>query len=537
MKGGLSKEEARLAVDAMFEDKARVRMAKAEGAVVNEEKAMAQAWAVRMDEARAAAAVARKQAAVNILRRQALEERISVIKAEGFTGMDAIEALLVGSNRRFTGARNSIDAARMALKKDFLGGLFNDLEATNTPIQNLFRDEGFSADVVREIISPGGTNNAEARRVAEVMSRHMEKARLRMNEAGASIGKLDGYIPQSHDAWKLTAGQRDGRSARQGWIEGIRDRLDPAKTFGMDAAEAATPEGAAEVTRILSAIYDNITLGRDIGPTAVERGERTGAPNLANKLARHRVLHFKDADAFLAYHAEYGRGGALTGVLTHLDTAARSTALLETLGTNPETMLKSIIAGETRELREATAGGDIGRREMQALKRLQEAQDLKGNSQVAAWWKELTGEANWPTNLGIARYTAMARAVQSMSKLGFATISAIADLPNKAMNMRVHGSSWPRALLEGFSQYFESYTGDKRRLALDLGAFVDDVGNDLRLRWDMSETMPGRLAGLQDRFFRRSFYGKTLSVKAWRIFFIRRAYVGLIGYLRELLHG
>ncbi|MDR2054780.1 MAG: hypothetical protein LBQ10_02795 [Desulfovibrio sp.] len=455
MKGGLGRIEAEAAVNALFEDKGRVLAARAEGKIVNAEKALAEAWAVRMDEGRAAVAIARKQAAVNILRRREIDARFAAVKAEGFTSMDALEALLVGSNKRFTGARDSIDSRRRAVRADFLGPLFNELEAVGAPVKKLFEDEAFNADVVREIyeggqgaqsatranaeggtaLPPGererakGSVDATARRVAGILSRYLEQSRLRQNEAGASIGRLDGYLPQSHDAWKLI----QGKDARARWLALITDKLDLERSFGIDAETAATPEGRARVREILNDVYDNITMGRDM-VTAAEKGRRTGPANLANRLARHRVLHFRDADAFMAYHAEYGKGHVLTGVLGHLDAAARNISLMEALGPNPEAMLKSVIAREARMLRETvssrgaappdsprvrdgrspipSAGGDVGEAHLKGLKDLQTAGALK-EGKVAAWWAELTGEANSPVSLGLARYGAVARAVMS----------------------------------------------------------------------------------------------------------------------------
>jgi hypothetical protein len=502
MRGGLSKGEAEAAVQALFADKAKVQAARAEGKISNEIQALAGRWSERMEHARIETAIMRKQAAINMLRRRDLNARQEGVKAEGYSGMDGIEALLVGSEKRFPGARDSVDAARVAVKKDFLGGLISDLEALDAggqPVRGLLETDAFNADVVREVIKPGGTGDTLARQVADILSRHMEKARLRMNAAGASIGKLVGYLPQSHDAWKLTRGE----DARARWIASIRDKLDLERSFETDAATAATAEGRARITEVLSHIYDNITLGRDTGPTATERGARTGPANLAGRLARHRVLHFKDADAFLAYHAEYGRGGVLTGVLAHLDNAARSTALMEKLGTNPEMMLQSLIAQETRLLREKQAGGAVGKAETQALKDLQTAQGLK-HGKVAAWWAELTGEANWPANTSAARIFAVARATQSLGKLGGAALSAVADVFNVSMNIRVHGVSWPEALRQGISLYFKQYSGQEREIARQVGGFIDDVGAEMRLRWDVHEALPGKLAGIQDKFFKWS---------------------------------
>jgi hypothetical protein len=188
MKGGLTRQEAELAVNALFEDKTKVQAARTEGKIVNAERAMAEAWAVRMDEAKAAAAVARQRATGNVLRRRKLEARFAAARAEGFTGMDALEALLVGSNKRFTGARNSIDAARIALKKDFLGALWNDLEkiAGATPARDiLLKDQGFTADVAREIVTPGGAKDATAR---AVLAQTAQQARHALPELAGRFG-------------------------------------------------------------------------------------------------------------------------------------------------------------------------------------------------------------------------------------------------------------------------------------------------------------------------------------------------------------
>lgn len=506
MKGGLSKAEAETAVSAMFEDKRLARAAVARGAEVSEEAALAKAWAVRMDDAAAAAAIARKRAAVNALRRDALESGLARVKEQGGTAYDFLEGLMVGSNKRFEGARNSIANSITALRRDFQGALINDLEALETrgvPARKLLlMDEGFGKDVVREVITPDSTGDADARAVADLLSRHMEKARLRMNEAGASIGRLEGYMPQSHDAWKMTSG---GAKAAPRWIDFIRERLDTEKTFGLDAAAAATPEGQTKIQDFLTATWDNILMGKD-RVTAAEKGERTGPASLADRVARHRVLHFKDADAYMEYQATYGRGSALTGVLDHLSGAARSTALMERLGTNPEMMLQSLMAQETRELRAAEAGGTAGREEMKALARLKQglAQGA-GINNIGNWWAVLSGQVSVPVNVGAARACAVLRTLEGTGKLGGAALSAVTDAPTKAAGMRVHGLSWPEAMARSVAQYFQGY-GDKNKKALcrDMGVMLDDTLGEMRLRWNEADDLPAVAAKWQDRFFRWS---------------------------------
>ncbi|MDR2800879.1 MAG: hypothetical protein LBB52_06400, partial [Desulfovibrio sp.] len=468
----------------------------AEGRLDNIGAALADAWAQRMEREKLNALVRRRDAARNIIIRNNLDTFREQVKAEGFTGMDALEAVLVGSNKRFTGARNSIDANRIAIKRDFMGGMINELERIEgnggMALRKLLdTDREFNRNIVREVISPNSTGNATARAVADVFSRHLEKTRLRQNAAGANIGWIEGYLPQSHDAWKMTA----GTNARQKWINNILGRLDVERSFGAVSEQ--------ELTDILSRVYDDITLGKaDLAPA--ERGISTTGGREANRSERHRVLHFKDADSWMAYHERYGRGHVLDGVFRHMDRAARSVALMESLGSNPERMLRSIIAEEIRELREKSAGGEVGKAELKALVDLQAAEGLK-QGKVMAWWMELTGEANAPGNPTAARVMAIARAVQSMSKLGGAALSAVGDVYVKAMNIRTNsGLNWAEAVMEALAQYFRAYNGQERKLAREFGAFINDVSGEIRLRWDMNESIPGKLAAVQDKLFRWS---------------------------------
>ena len=80
----------------------------------------------------------------------------------------------------------------------------------------------------------------------------------------------------------------------------------------------------------------------------------------------------------------------------------------------------------------------------------------------------------------------------------------MADVFVKAMNMRVHGLSWGEALVESTAQYFKRYGGQEREAARQVGAFVDAVSAEMRLRWDVNESLPGKVADLQDKLFRWS---------------------------------
>jgi hypothetical protein len=98
----------------------------------------------------------------------------------------------------------------------------------------------------------------------------------------------------------------------------------------------------------------------------------------------------------------------------------------------------------------------------------------------------------------------IARATQSLAKLGGASLSAIADVFVTAMNMRHNGISWPQAVATALGNYTKSYKGKEKMVARSIGAFVDDIAGEMRIRWDVNEALPGKMAALQDKFFRWS---------------------------------
>ncbi|STU35383.1 Uncharacterised protein [Klebsiella pneumoniae] len=81
------------------------------------------------------------------------------------------------------------------------------------------RSDAFFADVVREIYGTD-TGNATAKSFAQKWSATMDGYREARNRAGGTVGKLDNYAPQSHDA---TVMQRVGKPA---WVSFMMKNLD-----------------------------------------------------------------------------------------------------------------------------------------------------------------------------------------------------------------------------------------------------------------------------------------------------------------------
>lgn len=362
-----------------------------------------------------AARVARRQAAIAIVKRAQVEQFITDVQAQGYSFTDALEALLVGSNERFSGSRESVSRKRGAIKALWSGSLAKELDATGmVPLLN--KDRTFGEGVMREMIEPGSTGNKDMRTCADIFSRYLEEFRQRLNEVGADIGKLDNYAPQSHDEAKIL------KAGLQQWHDAIIGKIDWERTL-----PDSTPE---QRSAFLSNVYMGITTG--IPSKSEERPSGPLRPrNLANSLAKERVLHFRDAESAVAYHKEFGQGTIVTAVLNRLQGSANKLALMQTFGPNPEAMLTSLIDGEAQRLKHALADKDA--------KKVADLWTMRGDGKVANWYKALSGEMGTPGNLTAARIFACARGIISMAKLGGAVLSSFADIPVKAMALRHNG--------------------------------------------------------------------------------------------------
>lgn len=185
-------------------------------------------------------------------------------------------------------------------------------------------------NIVRELFGEA-SNDPRAKALADAWTRTAEGLRVRGNAAGMAIGKLDKWgLPQSHSPEALlTIGE-------EAWVRYLmRDGvLDRAKMISQATGKALDD---AELEKGLREAWKNITtdgwIERDPSYAAFGRGA------LAKRRdEHHRFIHFKSADAWLAYHREFKAGDPFEAMMSHLSVMARDIATLEIFGPNPETM-------------------------------------------------------------------------------------------------------------------------------------------------------------------------------------------------------
>ncbi|WP_312631612.1 hypothetical protein [Pantoea piersonii] len=424
-----------------------------------------------------------KLAAVIEARNKALNTRIAAERLaflrDSFSDRPDIglSAILVGRNEARTGSRSSASAEQFQLRSKYLSGLNHDLE---------------QADVLKFLAA--GTNDAEVAdamwrlgkgediaglrpeslKIAQIITKWQEAARIDANKAGAWIRKTPGYIArQGHDMMKIRA------AGYESWKNSILPRLDNA-TF----------EGVADRDAFLRNVYDGLASGVHLSSEKPDwmKGFK-GSQNVAKRASQERVLHFKDGLSWHEYNQQFGVGSLREAVYGGLEASSRSTGLMRILGTNPENMVDYLADTISRDLQ----GNERGLRAFTDARR----------SQIKNQMAEVTGKTNIPGSTSLARLGSITRSVDSMIKLGGATISSFNDLASNALELRYQGKNFMQALSESVQGRLKRFNSDEQKQILSsLGVYADSMRDEILQRFSGDVTIPGKVARMQRQFFR-----------------------------------
>lgn len=391
---------------------------------------------------------------------------------------EGLKALMVGSVKSKVGSKLSIDAQGKALANKYLGRLIHDLEKNDLLVH--FSNGHMDDDIARELFEikpegqPGITNNPVAQEIAAVIHKYQMTAIKRANDAGAYIQARPGYMfRQSHDMEKLR------KAGYEQWKQFIIDKLDVDATFrGADAEE------------FLKGAY----LGLSTGLHKRFKGDSEsnflhgfkGPANLAKKMSQERILHFKDADSFMAYNEQYGTQDLRESITSSLEHMARNTALMEGLGTNPVATFDRMVTELKIKYRDNP-----------------KMYDELSKKNLTNMLKEIDGTTRIPANVSLAKIGAITRSIQNMAKLGGAVVSSITDIPNQAAELRYQGMPLLKSYGETIANVFKG-RGDleRKEIARLLGIGFDGIIGDTTARFGAQDTLPGTMAKLQQRFFK-----------------------------------
>lgn len=316
---------------------------------------------------------------------------------------------------------------------------------------------------VREVFTKadGSTGNPAAQRAARAWEDTAEALRQRFNAAGGDVRKLMyGYLPQVHDAARVL------KAGIETWVRDVLPMVDRSRYTNPDGR----PMSDADLGKALEQAWR--TIASD-GVNKLEPGVFRGESALANAGSQARVIHFKDADAYVQYLGKYASGSVFDALSGHIDYMARNVGLVETFGPNP--------AATFRMLHDtAKQGGGSDR------------VALLMNTEQA--WQTLTTEINSPLSQTAARIGQGLRNVQTFGKLGGALLSSVTDLPTFMITIGYHRLGF----WQGAVNLVRAFGPETRAYADRAGLISESLMSDMN-RWsgeNLGQGWTGRLANM-----------------------------------------
>ena len=436
-----------------------------------------------------AAAIEQRQRLLNIQAKERIFSHLSNFKDRAL----GLRALLGGTMQYIKSSRRSVDAIGKAHSTRYVTNLIRHLEEED--VFEEFVSGKIDDHIARELyeIKPGGksgaSGNPAAEKIARIIFEQQDRAISANNRHGAWIRKLPDYIMrQSHNPVKI---RRDGFEK---WYNSIIDTVDMDRTMAnIDVDD-------------MKAFWKNVYNGLITGIHLKHRGEDfaddiikgfTGPSNLAKRMSEaHRIIHFKDSDAFMKYNRAYGTKTLRETIVLSLDHFGKNQALLEVLGPNPRAMLESIVDSE---LRSAKARGDI--------KAMEEFGKMSRGKNDMLWhlMAEVDGTTRIPGDVRAAHISSTVRNIQNMAKLGMATLSSITDIPNQVAELKYQGINRFKGYSIALENLFKGRgmkKSDRRAVAQMLGVGMDGIIGNTISRFSSDDLTPGMFAKAQQAYFK-----------------------------------
>ncbi len=419
----------------------------------------------------------------------------------------AILATLEGDSRMrgVQGAGQAVYADYQGLSQYWTQSLMSEMEKVDPNIEKLFsKDPTLNENVVREMWeirsdgsgNPGITGDSRAKKIAELFSKMSEETRTRLNDAGADIGKLDGWVPRRHDYEKMVLAGRDG------WIADIRSKLDIERSFPWVKNED-------ELLEALGETYDNLVTGiHEINDLPGLNDAVAPSPaNIAKRMGKTRKLHFTDSGSELEYLKKYaGAYNIAETMFSHLDRSARTASLMERLGPNPDNTIISVIDQVKEGLRKGEYG--IPQDKVQELvKQLPNRQQLAAReTNIGRAMSVVTGENQLVENVTMANVSGAIRSINTLSKLMAATLSQFSDALSVANEMRIiKDQGYAGAWNDTLKAYFKKMSPEQKTNVLDkLGIMSDGFNLASFNRFDAADNLNSKFARAMDKGFKMS---------------------------------
>lgn len=319
----------------------------------------------------------------------------------------------------------------------------------------IFTDQELVHKIVRERFGDN-TGDPLAKKISDKMGDVFETMRERFNRNGGDIGKLDNWgLPQTHNLEKIA------KAGKEAWVSKAESLIDTRQYVH----ENGDYYSQQEIRSLLEYTYD--TLSSD-GANKIEVGRQAtgaGTSKVTNKHGESRVLHFKDADAWLEYQSDFGGMQFVDLVESHINGLSKDIAMVENLGSNPKTALKILM--------DAAAKKDWE-------KGIEVDKTKSSRKRAQTMFDEFSG-GNSPQSQVLANLGLAYRSTNVSAMLGGTTIATIADQATIAKTASVHNVAYRKAF-GGLLEQLNPVNKADRELAHSLGLATEEMLGSIA-RW------------------------------------------------------
>lgn len=411
---------------------------------------------------------ARRQANIDFLEQQSFEQAMrkraalmqlaaqerfaaTLDRAQAGKGLDTQVKLLRGlvdsTGMTELGYRGAVQEARRV--RSTAHALMADTMAKfRTLPGGLSRNKAAMVNVLREIFGEG-TGDAAARQMARSWEAAAELLRQQFNALGGAIAKLDRWhLPQNHNVLKVR------KATFPEWSDVARPLLDRA---AMRDRATGKPLTDAQLDVVLRDVYDTV---RSKG---WDQREPSGAVKGRSMVSRHmdsRVMMFKDAQSWLAYHEKFGDGDAYASMMGHIDLMSREIGAMRAMGPNPRATIRYM--GD-RVQKAASLAGDA--KAENAAK--------AASAKLDTLFSHFIGDANDPVNGTIGRVFSSTRQFLTAAQLGGAVLSALTDVGFQRVTARFNGLPHWKIMRRQLS-LLNPANAEDRKLAVRLGLIAEE---------------------------------------------------------------
>jgi len=444
-----------------------------------------------------------QQITKKIKERNAIENEIKIRTAVDkvlidFKGNESegLSAILVGSNLEKSGARASVALSQLSEYRKLSSAFYEKLRQNNVVELFSTANEDIDRRLSKTIWESGEgkaitEKNKDIIKLANIMSDYSESIRKRLNNLGANIGKLPGWIVrQTHDPFQIRNAAKvlkelSGKESDD--LDGGLDRnLKAWKEYITPKLKDETFSGFDNKDDFLNNVYNSLARNEHIvtDGSAASYGSRDITKNMNAK----RVLFFKTSDDWFDYNKKFGFGNLRESFFFGLQRSANNIGIMNVLGTKPEENFNTIKGLVARNL----------------LKNEKITQKIKDDERAFQYQlDEVTGRVNMISHFSGAKWSAITRSVANMTKLGGAVISSFTDIHNYARELKWQGKTYLGGVQEAMTALSKIKSSERRiGIAQQLGFMNDNITHDLAGRYSTGDVLNKGFTKIQRTFFK-----------------------------------